>query len=245
LNEVIHENDTVDCQIHKLIANESRVPLGAGAIRTRHCVQEASELLHLLPASPDMPRRERQILSSFLNGSTIHKAYQTAAIGIGQLFRSLLADFDVVLIDCPSGLTLFTESAIRAADGIVIPTLPNEISLAAIDNLRREVAEARPDRTLEELLVGTVVSKLRQRNGDHRHYQEQSLEKLLDRAAPGFRILKPYLPYCKELEATTWRDDERSRVSFLSRYGQSSRKIERLAHEFALRCGALLAHQHQ
>jgi len=215
--------------------------LSAAAVKSRHCVREASELIHVLPGNPDMPRRERQILSSFMLGRDIHSAYERASLRIGELYRSALDDFDIILIDCPPGLTLFSEAAIRAADGLLIPTLPNEISFAAIDHLRTELARTRPERSLEDLLVGTVISKLRRREGDeHYRYQSRSIENLLDRAAPGFQILKPYLPYCRELEAAAWRDDDVSCLGFAQRYGQSSQAIEQLAREFACRCAALL-----
>jgi hypothetical protein len=98
---------------------------------------------------------------------------------------------------------------------------------------------------LEDLLVGTVVSKLRQRSSsEHYRYQIKSIENLLDRAAPGFRILKPYLPYCKELEAMTWRDDEVSRMTFRERYGQLSELVEQLADEVTIRCAALMARRY-
>jgi hypothetical protein len=66
------------------------------------------------------------------------------------------------------------------------------------------------------------------------------MERLLDRVAPQFRLLKPYLPYSRELEAATWRDDA-GRLSFAMRYGQSSVMVERLVQEFVGRCGALMA----
>ena len=246
LNNLISKCATIDCQLQKQIDQEKGLHLSTIAVKARHCVKEASGLMHLIPSNPDMPRRERQILSSFLVQSNIHEAYDRASKRIGDHFRSLLDDFDIVLIDCPSGLTLFSEAAIKAADGVIIPTLPNEISLAAIDHLRKEFARARPDRSFEDLLVGTVVSKLRQRGGgDQYRYQTQSIEGLLDRVAPGFQILKPYLPYCKELEATTWRDDETSPVSFADRYGQSSGKVEQLVHEFADKCEALMARRRE
>ena len=164
---------------------------------------------------------------------------------MGELFRSLLEDFDFILIDCPPGLTLFSEAAIRAADGLVVPTLPNEISFAAIDHLRAEIERARPDKSFDDLLVGTVVSKVRPRNGGaNQKAQIDSIERLLDRVAPQFQLLKPYLPYCRELEGATWRDNDDSRISFAKRYGQSSEMIERLVQEFAGRCDALMARRH-
>jgi cellulose biosynthesis protein BcsQ len=246
LNDLIRKNATMDCQLQKKLTERNGDRLGASAVKTQFCVKEAAGLMHLLPGNPDMPRRERQIVASFLPRSDIHSAYESAAVRMGELFRSLLEEFDFILIDCPPGLTLFSEAAIRAADGLVIPTLPNEISFAAIDHLRAEIERARPDRSFEDLLVGTVVSKVRPRNGggSHRPHAE-SMERLLDRVAPQFQLLRPYLPYCRELEGATWRDNDEGRTSFASRYGQSSATIERLVEEFVGRCGALMARRTQ
>lgn len=246
LNDLIRKTATMDCQLHKRLTERNGEPLASSAVQTHFCVKEAAGLIHLLPGNPDMPRRERQIVASFLPKSDIHSAYESAAVRMGQLFRSLLEEFDFILIDCPPGLTLFSEAAIRAADGLVIPTLPNEISFAAIDHLRAEINRARPDRSFDDLLVGTVVSKVQQRNGSsNRRLQFESMERLLDRVAPQFQLLRPYLPYCRELEGATWRDNDEGRVSFANRYGQSSAMIERLVEEFAGRCGALMARQAQ
>jgi chromosome partitioning protein len=247
LNDLIVKNATVDSQLQKKLTSKNGAHLGAGAVKTHFCVDEASDLMYVMPASPDMPRRERQILASFLPKSDIHTAYESAATRMGELIRSLLENFDVVLIDCPPGLTLFSEAAIRAADGIVIPTLPNEISFAAIDHLRTEIGRARPDRSFQELLVGTVVSKVRHKNGGGASQRQQAdtMERLLDRVAPQFQLLRPYLPHCKELEGATWRDNDAGRLSFENRYGQSSGMVERLVEAFSDRCGALMAQRHQ
>jgi cellulose biosynthesis protein BcsQ len=208
-------------------------------------VKEASGLLFVLPGNPDMPKRERQILAGFMPGPDIHRAYERASTTIGKLYRSLIDHFDVVLIDCPPGLTLFSEAAIKAADGLIIPTLPSEISFAAVDHLQREVKRTRSNQSLEDILVGTVVSKLSQRSSsEHHRYHIRTIENLLDRAAPGFRILKPYLPYCKELEAMTWRGDEVSCTGFRDRYGRLSELVQQLVDEVTIRCGALMARHH-
>ena len=241
LNHLIALNATLDCQLERQMKDEGAHSLSDAVVQVRQSVKEASERLFLLPGNPDMPRRERQIVSSFLQGRDIHSAYQCASMRMGELYRSLMADFDLILIDCPPGLTLFSEAAIRAADGLIIPTLPNEISFAAIDHLRHEIGRIRPERTLEDLLIGTVISTLYER-ADSEHFRDQSssIERLLDRVAPSFRILKPYLPYCRELEAAAWRNEDASAIAFQQRYGRSSSAIEELCRALADRCRSLL-----
>jgi hypothetical protein len=87
-----------------------------------------------------------------------------ASTKIGEFYRSLLEEFDLVLIDCPPGLTLFSEAALscRRPD---YPNVAERNLLAALDHLRNEIGGTRPDRTLEDLLVGTVISKLSDRAG--------------------------------------------------------------------------------
>jgi chromosome partitioning protein len=243
LNGLMQKSATMDSQLLSGFANKKSGPgLAACAVPAQFCVSEAMGLMHILPGSHDMPRRERQIVAALKPRGDIEAAYANAAVEMAKVFRSLLDEFDFVLIDCPPGLTLFSEAAIRAADGLIIPTLPNEISFAAIDHLRAEIERARPDRTFDDLLVGTVVSKVRQKTGSatYRAHME-SIERLLDRVAPQFQLLKPYLPYCKELEAATWRDNDETKVSFATRYGSFSVTIERLVQEFASRCGELMA----
>jgi chromosome partitioning protein len=245
LNDLIHKNATMDSQLETKLSRKSGACLIGSAVPAQFCVAEAAGLVHVVPGSPDMPRRERQIVASFLSRSDIHEAYAAAARKMGEVFRSLLDDFDFVLIDCPPGLTLFSEAAIRAADGILVPTLPHEISFAAIEHLRAEFRRVRPDATFEDLLVGTVVSKVRQKNGSASHRAHiESIERLLDRVAPQFQLLKPYLPYCRELEGATWRDHDASRLSFAMRYGPSAVVVERLVEEFAGRCNALMTRRH-
>jgi chromosome partitioning protein len=244
-NDLIHKNATMDSLLETRLSRNGGTRLIESAVAAQFCVAEAAGLVHVLPGSPDMPRRERQIVGAFLSKTGIHAAYESAAIRMGEMFRSLLDEFDFVLIDCPPGLTLFSEAAIRAADGILVPTLPHEISFAAIEHLRAEIGRARPDVAFGDLLVGTVVSKVRQKSGSAGHRAHiESIERLLDRVAPQFQLLKPYLPYCRELEGATWRDNDANRLSFAMRYGQSAVMVERLVQEFADRCGALMSRRY-
>lgn len=240
LDELTYKERTLDHWVNRGLTDAAFGDLADIAVEPGCSIREADGLIHLVPSNPSMPRIERGILSNFLANGDIEAAYERASINIAASLRRLLREFDFVIIDCPPGLTLFSDAAIRAADGIVVPSLPNDISLAAVDHLRADIARVRTDWTFDQLLVGTVISKMRHRNAsDHYRYQTMSVERLLDRVAPSFRILRPYLPYCRELESAGWRDLEVAKLGFADRYGDVAGKVYQLTQEFARSCRAM------
>jgi cellulose biosynthesis protein BcsQ len=54
-----------------------------------------------------------------------------------KLVRTLERDYDLIVLDCPPGLTELTEQIFRAADVIVVPVPPSQLGLRAY----RQVAE--------------------------------------------------------------------------------------------------------
>lgn len=191
---------------------------------------EAEGQVALLPAGPDMPRIERRIVEHFLKRNDLTKAYDRAADYIADTLRPVLNEYECVVFDCPPGITLFSEAAVKACEHLVVPTLPNEISIAAVEHLRSEIDRIRPKKSFDQLHAGTVISKMRHRNAsNHRMAQLHSIDRLLDRMDSKFKILKPYLPFCGELEAATCRDPKGAALTFATRYGSATRLVEQLA----------------
>ena len=52
-----------------------------------------------------------------------------------RMSRPLQDQYDLLVLDCPPGASLLTENVLRAADAIVVPTLPAPLSLRMIDQL--------------------------------------------------------------------------------------------------------------
>lgn len=228
-NALVSQEQTLDAAILSALVGSGDCELQKFVVPSPFTVTEAAGRLSCLPASPHMPRSEREILSHFLSGNDLHGACEQASMYIAAAIRSLTAHFDLVIIDCPPGVTLFSEGAVRASDFLIVPTLPNDISIGAIEHLRHEIARISPDRSFEELHLGTVVSKIRHRNAlDHHLAQVGSIERLLDRMPPRFGVLRPYLPFCRELESASWREPTGRRTSFAAQYGKVSRLIEQL-----------------
>ena len=53
-----------------------------------------------------------------------------------RMSRSLREIYDVLFLDCPPGISLLSESVLRAADAIIVPVIPSPLSLRMLVQLR-------------------------------------------------------------------------------------------------------------
>src|SRR5215468_6608391 len=51
--------------------------------------------------------------------------------------KTVINDYDYVLIDCPPGISLFAEAALIAADAILVPTIPDYVSRLGLITFRK------------------------------------------------------------------------------------------------------------
>jgi cellulose biosynthesis protein BcsQ len=60
---------------------------------------------------------------------------------LGQLLAPLGSSYDVVLLDCPAGITLASEAVFRVADALLVPMVPTPLSVRTLDQLTEFVAD--------------------------------------------------------------------------------------------------------
>lgn len=85
--------------------------------------------VYLIPSDMQLTLFEREV-----SKESLHGRLRTA---IGGLLAQIRTIFDVVLIDCPPGLTVLTESWLREADFHVSPTKPDYVSICGLEVFRR------------------------------------------------------------------------------------------------------------
>ena len=54
---------------------------------------------------------------------------------LAQLLAPLAADYDMVFLDCPPGISLLSESVLRATDCLLVPLIPTILSVRTLDQL--------------------------------------------------------------------------------------------------------------
>ena len=57
-----------------------------------------------------------------------------------KMSRSLSAEYAVLFLDCPPGLSLLSENVLRAADVVIVPLVPSPLSVRMLEQLRDFIA---------------------------------------------------------------------------------------------------------
>lgn len=104
--------------------------------------------VYLMPSDMQLTLLEREV-----SKESQHARLRTA---IGGLLSRARIVFDIVLIDCPPGLSVLTECWLREADFHISPTKPDYISVCGLDVFRR-FRELNPEMGFAENL-GVVIN---------------------------------------------------------------------------------------
>jgi len=108
---------------------------------------------------------------------------------LARILDPLAEEYDLALLDCPPGMTLVSESVFRAADALVVPTIPTTLSLRTLEQVERHLRKKGP-RGLPVLPYFSMVDR---RKKMHRE--------IVDGGGEGpFRFLKTSIPYSSVVE---------------------------------------------
>jgi len=106
-----------------------------------------------------------------------------------KVLKPLSDDYDVVILDCPPGLSLLSEAMFRAADALVVPTLPSILSLRTLKML----LDFRKQKKLKGLQLLAFLTMVDRRKKLHN-------EVLDSRGRMKSWMLQSYIPYVSDLE---------------------------------------------
>jgi chromosome partitioning protein len=75
-----------------------------------------------------------------------------------RMLERVTAHYDLILLDCPPGMSLLNVNAIVAADGLVIPVTPEPLAAEALDTLLVSIERVRSRMTSRARLIGILLS---------------------------------------------------------------------------------------
>lgn len=110
------------------------------------------------------------------------------ALRLLKLLRPMASQYDVVVLDCPPSISLVSENIFRAADALLLPTIPTTLSLRTMQQLLD---------FMEGHALGTPVyafySMVDRRKRLH-------LDVMAGAGDPRCTVLKTVIPYATEVE---------------------------------------------
>lgn len=209
----------VEFLVHSVL-NEGALDWPKYVVRGVSDVDDARSI-YLLPSDMQLTLLEREV-----SRESAHQKLRDVIAGLLEAVRPV---FDVVLIDCPPGLSVLTESWLREADFHVSPTRADYISTCGLDVFRRFRA-LNPEMGFAENM-GVVVNMFDPHSPSDRQYlnwlREQAEHKCFATALPRSVALQ---------DAARYVSSDRS---YAAKYpGEIGKALRSVAGEFLHRLAA-------
>jgi chromosome partitioning protein len=112
---------------------------------------DRSQRVHLLSGSPSITFFERRVL---VWRDTVFEARNCVNFWMLDVLRTARQHYDLIVCDTPPGLSLLAESAIKSADLIVVPQIPDRLSTQGLQRYAKYFQE---DLELSDVAHRTVV----------------------------------------------------------------------------------------
>lgn len=191
----------------------------------RYIFQQAGDLLDeegylpslaVMPGSLEMENYERDLLHELsVVNSDLARIGETIKNRINKRIEQAGFNFDLIIIDCPPGISFAMEAAIAYADKVIVPFRPDYVSLFAVDRIGRMIENAPTPRALQEIPKQqrryVTLANLCQNKASH--------QRLIDDIGAFHPVLKTLIPQSAAVANSF--DWERQRKSIEKKYGAS------------------------
>ena len=114
--------------------------------------------------------------------------YKKSDRRISKILKPLVREYDVIFLDCPPNITLFSENIFEAADLLLIPFIPTTLSLLSFEKLLDFFKQTGIDRK-KLYLFFSMVQK-----------QKKMHMEMMGRFSGRKRVLKQYIPFLADVE---------------------------------------------
>jgi cellulose biosynthesis protein BcsQ len=108
--------------------------------------------------------------------------------------RSLDKEYDTLILDCPPGISLLSESVLRAADALIVPLLHTPLSVRMLEQLVEFIGQ----HEWADLKLLPVFSMVDRRKSLHHEVIEATRKQFR-------QVLATEVPYSSEIERITLR----------------------------------------
>mgnify|MGYP000891299313 CR=1 FL=1 len=188
------------------------------------------QALDLLISTPEFRYIERHALEKWVSqGFDIRQLNTRFSRLTHSAIENVADSYDLVLFDCPPGISMFAEAAIELSEFIVIPTIPDYVSRLGIFAFRKRALRSMEQRRFTDDRIYTLITKYE--DGNSLHQSEAALLK------DQFNLFETRIPQAEQIaRAAEWSDHKRT---LEQKYGDAAAVIRRFAGEFRERVGLI------
>lgn len=188
--------------------------------------------ISLVPGSLILEDQERGELITLTNQNfNLLEAEVIVIRRIAQLIRALEADFDVILMDCPPGLSLSTRAALAIAEKVIVPFKPDFVSTFAVDRIADMIGWKNKDDTFtpfEKRKYWALVNFLVKEKGTDEVRDAHNI--IIQEVGAYHPLLNTRIEQSIEIaRAFDWNESERSSIE--QKYGDGLVYIDNLCKE--------------
>ena len=186
--------------------------------------------LDLLISTPEFRYIERHALEKWVSqGFDIRQLNTRFSRLTASAIENVSESYDLVLFDCPPGISMFAEAAIELSEFIVIPTIPDYVSRLGIFAFRKRALRSMEQRRFTDERIWTLITKYEDQNTLHQSEAEMLKQQ--------FNVFDTRIPQAEQIaRAAEWSESKRT---LEQKYGPAAQLIRQFAAEFRERAGLI------
>lgn len=180
-------------------------------------------------STPEFRYTEREAIERFVaQGFAASQVRAKLANVMRDAVRKAGDRYDMVIFDCPPGISYFAEAAILMADVIVMPTIPDYMSRMGLEAFTRRTLKPLTNRRARDEAIRVLISKYDEGMQLHRAEMASIRE--------DYRAFEAVIPQDQQIaRAAEWSDDPRT---LEVKYGARTRELRAFAQEVVDLCDA-------
>ena len=182
--------------------------------------------LSVLCGSLDLEDLENEFLHNRARaGQDLYAAEQGVTGSLTDMMSALSDEFDVVIFDCPPGLSFSTKGALRLAHKVIVPFRPDFVSSYAVDRISTVIEDKEK---LDDVMV--IPKEKRRYIGLVNFWRDGSFQRLnYETVAAGHPVMHTAIPEDDGIaEAFEYRGEP---LSIEAKYGSGAEVVRALCKE--------------
>ena len=222
LTRLIKERSTIDEYFSAAFVNGPKLALRDLIARPATNVTSDGVNLDvgLLASSVDLRMTEREIIFELTDKGHNLKAIEAKTAQLLQPeLEALRKEYEFIIIDCAPGISAFTDAALRNADLVIVPTIPDFVSHAGMGAfVGRVLQEQRAQKLVAFNRLPHVLISKKKNTRQHNEYS-RAIRNHASRPNSGFKVFGVEIPETADFPKALERADDQYPPTYHNKYG--------------------------